>query len=406
MAAPAQSACGMGEENHIKISPATSNKDVEFTRDFDRVFTSSSLRAAFEDHPAFKAIFESNQERHGRAIFRGDHNEGNKPKKFPGQIVAVSTESATASAEAGLARASKGLISAIMTAYSTHCDLIVSPDDVWLTILAQFCAYVNKNAEGLRNRIVEHEGKEELVACSTPPADYPRMIKHLLGLIRKNIKSPELADWFRPGFSTTTERDEVCAAATAMASLQAYFEFTMCVTCGIPSVTLLGTVGDWKLLREKIERLLEFEVDGNPDGKVIEIWVGYLRRVCDGFVESAEHPGSPETLEFWDKVLSHISHGSGMRYTTGWVSAFTCFNSDGDFLGKRKAAGAEFPMIRDSEICHNVVSCPVKIIDGMTEFAGTLFSGQTVCEAERAGETGHPTVRPRNDWCLAVAVKE
>ncbi|CAN0540206.1 unnamed protein product, partial [Ectocarpus sp. 8 AP-2014] len=73
-----------------------------------------------------------------------------------------------------------------------------------------------------------------------------------------------LADWFRPGFSTTTETDEVCAAATAMATLQAYFEYTMCLTCGIPWVTLMGTVEDWKLLREKIERMLEFEVQGNP----------------------------------------------------------------------------------------------------------------------------------------------
>lgn len=192
-----------------------------------------------------------------------------------------------------------------MTAYNTHCNLVISPDDVWLTILAQFCAYVNKNAEGLRDRIVDHEGKKELKVSSIGTlrcANYPRMIKDLLGLIRQNIKSPELADWFRPGFSTTTERDEVCAAATAMASLQAYFEYTMRLCCGIPSVTLMGTVEDWKLLREKIERLLEFEVEGNPDGKVMEIWVGYLRKVCDGFVESAEHPGSAETLEFWDKV--------------------------------------------------------------------------------------------------------
>ena len=192
-----------------------------------------------------------------------------------------------------------------MTAFNRHCDLVLSPDDVWLTILAQFCAYVNKNAEGLRNRIVEHEGKKELTAYangSLESANYQGMIRDLLVEIRKNIKSPELADWFRPGFSTTTEKDEVCAAATAMASLQAYFDFTMQLLCGIPSVTMLGTVADWKLLREKVDRLLEFEVQGNPEGNVMELWVGYLRKACDGFVESAENPNSEETLEFWDTV--------------------------------------------------------------------------------------------------------
>ncbi|CAB1115585.1 unnamed protein product [Ectocarpus sp. CCAP 1310/34] len=324
----------------------------------------------------------------------------------------------------GLARAEKGLLSAIFTAYDTHCNLVISPDDVWLTILAQFCAYVNKNAEGLRDRIVQHEGKKALIVVSDgtlrTTADYPRMIRDLLGLIRQNIKSPELADWFRPGFSTTTERDEVCAAATAMASLQNYFEFRMRRGCGIPSVTLRGTVRDWKLLREKVERLLEFEVDGNPEGEVMQIWVGYLRKVCDGFVESAEHPGSPETLEFWDRVLTDKRGGSGVNYITGWVSAFTCFNSDGKFLGKRTKLRSfdenlkivekevEFPIIGGRDICHNVVSCPVKIVDvsDRREYDGTLFAGQTVCEAERPGATGHPTVRPRSDWCMAVAVKE
>ncbi|CAN0318814.1 unnamed protein product [Ectocarpus fasciculatus] len=65
-------------------------------------------------------------------------------------------------------------------------------------------------------------------------------------------------------------------------------------------------------------------------------------------------------------------------------------------------------MIPGDKICHNVVQCPVKIIDATDRrtYDGTLFAGQTVCEAERPGETGHPTVRPRSDWCMAVAVKE
>eukprot|EP00903_Cladosiphon_okamuranus_P021047 g19337.t1 len=418
MAAPAPSSapCTV-EEQHITISPATSNKSVEFTCDFDKVFRASTLQAAFEQHPVFATVFKSDQETHSSS----SSNDANN--KHPGQIAALSTEtSAATAADGGLSRVSKGLISTIMTAYNTHCDLVIRPDDVWLTILAQFCSYVNKNAEGLRNKIVEHEGKDELKVYSAggmrtaDTAEYQRMIRELLGQIRQNIKSPELADWFRPGFSTTTEKDEVCAAATAMATLQAYFEFQMSFRCGIPSVTLMGTVGDWKLLREKIERLLEFEVDGNPEGKVMEIWVGYLRKVCDGFVESAEHPGSPETLEFWDKVLC-VPRRSGDSSITGWVSAFTCFGKEGSFLGKIDTPTRpvtsfnplqykrEFPLIPDSQICHNVVSCPVKIDDNGTEYDGTLFSGQIACEAERAAGKSHPTVRPRNDWCLAVAMQ-
>ncbi len=105
------------------------------------------------------------------------------------------------------------------------------------------------------------------------------------------------------------------------------------------------------------------------------------------------------------QVLSREGGGSGPSYITGWVSTFTCFNKDGDFIGKRKPEGADFPKIDDSDISHNVVSVPVIIDDNGVEYDGTLFSGQVVCEAERDGERGYPVIHPRNDWCLAVAVK-
>eukprot|EP00903_Cladosiphon_okamuranus_P021050 g19339.t1 len=248
MAAPApRSASCTGEEQHITISPATSNRGVEFKQDFHQVFRASTLQAAFEQHPAFTSVFTSKRDLQRRSEFGSSSSSSSssskEAKKYTGQIVALSTETS---------------------------------------------------------------------ATTTP---------NVLRVRRK-------------------------------------------------------------LLREKIDRLLDFEVDGNPEGKVMEIWVGYLRKVCDGFVESAERPGSPETLEFWDKVLSHVSRGSGMNYTTGWISAFTCFNSDGIFLGKDVPKDADFPLIPSRAVCHNVVSCPVKIDDNGKKYAGTLFSGQTVYTGE------------------------
>lgn len=287
---------------HITISPATTNQNLKFAGEFEQAFRATSLAKAFEKHIAFGAVFKTTASAYGR-----NFRQVSSKSKYRGDIVALSEDLATAETEGKgatpftLTKAPKGLVDTIMTAYNRHCKLVISPDDVWLTILAQFCAYVNKNAEALRGRVVAHEGQKELEVKSIGTlkcADYRGMIRNLLGEIRANIKSPELADWFRPGFSTTTERDEVCAAATAMASLQAYFTYKMTICCGIPSVTLLGTVADWKLLREKVDRLLEFEVNDN----VMEVWVGYLRKVCDGLVESAEHPHSAETLEFWNKV--------------------------------------------------------------------------------------------------------
>lgn len=65
----------------------------------------------------------------------------------------------------------------------------------------------------------------------------------------------------------------------------------------------------------------------------------------------------------------------------------------------------EFPLINTDKICHNVVSCPVNINDDGVEYEGALVAGQVVFEAEQVEEDAYPTIRPRNDWCMTVAVK-
>jgi len=52
--------------------------------------------------------------------------------------------------------------------------------------------------------------------------------------------------------------------------------------CGIPKVTLLGKVEDWEKLRSKIEKLLDFEINGK-----MKDWHALLSKVLDKLVESA-----------------------------------------------------------------------------------------------------------------------
>lgn len=43
----------------VTISPATSNKDLRFTGEFDQVFRPSSLHGAFRQHAAYGAVFQT-----------------------------------------------------------------------------------------------------------------------------------------------------------------------------------------------------------------------------------------------------------------------------------------------------------------------------------------------------------
>ena len=57
---------------------------------------------------------------------------------------------------------SHGFLNAMITAWSSHYAIEISPIDIWILILQAVSTHVEKNAQSLRNKWVNHEGKKEL----------------------------------------------------------------------------------------------------------------------------------------------------------------------------------------------------------------------------------------------------
>ena len=288
-----------------------------------------------------------------------------------------------------------GLVGAAMSAYNTHHNLHLDPNHVWLTILSQFGAYINckDRAEQLRDRIVDFEGKKELVVHSNGTlftADFGVMAMSITDEIAANIKDPSLREWFLPGFSTSTVNDNVAAAASCMAALQAYFEYKLSLRCGIPQVTLAGSIADWELLLNKVQRLAEFDLGD----KLMSRWLSMLGPICDNLVASAQ--GKPD-LEFWDTICSREGGGSGPSYLSGWITVFSVFDDKGKWQAAQ-GLGSLWPMLDISNLAHNVTSVPVTIDDDGVEYKAQLLAGQFVYEYDLDTNT----ISPRNDWCIAV----
>ena len=70
---------------------------------------------------------------------------------------------------------------------------------------------------------------------------------------------PSVRDWVVPDFSTTNPVDRVVGSIALMAAMKSYFDYKICLECSLPSITLLGTVDDWKQIRHRAERLVEFD---------------------------------------------------------------------------------------------------------------------------------------------------
>jgi hypothetical protein len=128
----------------------------------------------------------------------------------------------------------------------------------------QLKVYINENAEQLRSLFVQHEGQKGLVLyreefeAKDGSNDRGKFAYLMSNKLRDNLNDPTLKDWFLPAFSTTTKHDQAIAAIAMMSTLQKYFTYAACETCGLPSVTLLGEKSDWEKILGRIERLPKF----------------------------------------------------------------------------------------------------------------------------------------------------
>ena len=219
--------------------------------------------------------------------FAPDDGKGKgKGKSAPTPTIIQSSEAgARGDHSESVLPARHGLLSAIVDAYNHHHKLVLRPDDVWQAILTQFSFYVNANAEALRDKFVDFDGKKTLVIVmggTLFSANFGEFANRMVDeQICPNLKDKDVTDWLLPGFSTTQSSDRVAASVTIMSTLQSYFEYVCCLMCGIPEVTLEGTAEDWAQLRAKIDRLPLYAVEGQT---VMQDWHDLLAPVLDEFV--------------------------------------------------------------------------------------------------------------------------
>ncbi|KAK2811775.1 hypothetical protein FQN50_001813 [Emmonsiellopsis sp. PD_5] len=218
-----------------------------------------------------------------------------------------------------------GLVNCALDAYLQHNHLIIRPEDVWLAILTQFNFYVNAHAEELRDFFVSHEGKKELKIVQEGEMDIKTFALEMPGLVAEHIKDPALMEWFMPSFTTTTPTDKVVASIVMMGTLQKYFEFSLSITCGIPSVTLLGERRDWEDILQRLEFLNTFK-----EHEQLLLWSSMLKPVLSHFVRTFDYPDSPEIVKFWQKTVhQHFDDYSGEKHITGWILAFCFWDTEG-----------------------------------------------------------------------------
>lgn len=314
-------------------------------------------------------------------------------------------------------RVRNGFVGTVVQAYSSHHHLIIRPDDVWLAIMTQFSAYVEANAETLRDRFVEHKGQKELNVLQTGgtlhTANYPDLCKRITEEIASNIKDPSIKDWSIPNFSTTTPTDKVVGAVILMASMKSYFSYKFTLCCGLPMVTLEGVEEDWVELQNRAKRLLEFDNSSalNLEKGYMAKWYKMLAPILQHFTDSVK--GNPD-IDWWSRVCNKIGNGSGPRWLSGWITSFCVFNDSGQWVGDNfskeydgevitnanKDCGSSeecWPIINCNDIPKGFVKVDLTIDDNGTEYKTELIAGHisTCCPDTTS-------VKPHVEWLIRL----
>lgn len=150
-------------------------------------------------------------------------------------------------------------------AYAGHRPLTISPDMVWLMIVQGFALHVNENAEALRKRFVDFDGKTNLdvrrdeFVKGNPDNDWESVFPEFSDQIGE-YTGKTLKDLVVANFSTSGNVEKAAFEISLMDAMDHYFSYSFSTMCGIPEIKLEGTPEDWALIEQKARQLAQYDL--------------------------------------------------------------------------------------------------------------------------------------------------
>lgn len=207
----------------------------------------------------------------------------------------------------------QGLMMAVHLAFSEHRPLCLSPDMIWLTIAQGFAQHIQNDPETYRHLFVEHEGKET-IEIKGDPGESASQLAFWSGAIHQfgeevHRRVGPVSDVLLADFSTTGPDEKVASEIVMLEAFAPYFAYVMVCICGIPDITLEGTVEDWRQLKAKAECLRGYGLDW---------WLDELMPLCDHFVFAAE---GHVDVGHWQDIYK-LQDAYGYQRINGWIGKF------------------------------------------------------------------------------------
>merc|ERR1719474_1992933 len=221
-------------------------------------------------------------------------------------------------------------ITAAIDSWSNHYPIRFKPEHIWLLILQGVAVHVDRNAEKLRPKYVNHKetmtlrvDRDDFVMGSAKN-DWEGVIEEFVEQIDSNTVK-DTVQLFDCDFSGSTMMDKICTKVTIMDICKNYFNYMVCSMCGFPQITLDGTRSDWVRLKQKTSYLLKNKVDEQFGAQ----WSESLLPLLDRFIGAFD--GEIDCL-FWNSMIKRgARYGSGgFSWFSGWINILFPFMSRND----------------------------------------------------------------------------
>ncbi len=203
------------------------------------------------------------------------------------------------------------LIDTLYRAWRDHRPVVLSPDALWLTLTQGLARHLQVHAGAYRSALVPHAGRRLLdvrrddFVFGSPNNPWPEVFAEFSAAIR-DVAGRDTHELFVADFSTTGPVERAASEAMLLSALQPYFAYRTWMLCGIPSLTLEGTVEDWEKLLQRAR---------GWDRLGLGWWLEHLLPVLEQFVAAAR---GRVDLSFWQSIFQ-VDRLCGRDYVGGWV---------------------------------------------------------------------------------------
>ena len=201
----------------------------------------------------------------------------------------------------------------------------INPDILWMLIVQGFSRHIDQNAEKLRNKFVDFDGKKELTVDGDEltieeitKEGWERTFKEFVEKIKENA-GESMIKLITPSFSTTTPTIQVSSQIAIMSCFKNYFKFIrLWGGCGFPYINLEGTLNDYEELKRKVEKLMGYDIYD---------WIKELIIIIKKIVETKK---GKIDIDFWKNMIINEEamepRGSGeltkVNNIDGWLLNF------------------------------------------------------------------------------------